>query len=240
MKRPNKDRSIPMPIEDTLEAYEDMMPFEVEESYVPTKARSECRVRSARKNRKHVYVAIAEKRDKLKFYVGVTGRRPASRWEEHRGEGRYSGAEFLEDKTVQTFILVAKNVRNAEEVENKVTLQLMVKYGTLDVTGGKYAVDGHPLDDLPLYSNPDEYDYLADVDEIESEPIPKSEAHHTVVNGPISIVFHAILDALLLVFKVVLTIIVWGIYLLIGLFIAFLAIGFIIEITRAIIGFIFF
>jgi len=41
-------------------------------------------------------------------------------------------------------------------------------------------------------------------------------------------------------FTLVLTIIVWGIYLLIGLFIAFLAIGFIIEITRAIMGFIFF
>lgn len=187
--------------------YRDKMPFDVVGVYNPQSL--ECNFGSAGKrgNRKHIYVVVASRYnappDDFEFYVGITGRPPVKRWKEHIGIGAYSGAEFLEGKEILAFILVKQRAKNAEEIEDKITLQLMVKYGVENVSGGRYAVDREPGTDLPLLRNPDEYDYLRDVDEIESEAIPKSEAHQSVVNSPMDRVITLIMGIIMAPFGLI-------------------------------------
>jgi len=202
------------------EKYLGMMPFET--VAITSKNQGGALVKThiapPEKDRHHVYVVITDD-DKYQFYVGITGRSPDARWKEHLGYGKYSGAEYLEDKTIRAFVLVAKNVKNAESIEDKVTLQLMVKYGTRNVTGGRYAVDRRPGKDLPSFYDQDEYDYLADVDVIDSEPIPKSEAHRSVVNGISGKIFYVL-------GTIFITIPSYGLLVFIYGFVALLVLGF--------------
>lgn len=155
--------------------YKNMMPVDVNGVYSPSTL--DCHFGSTNEDRNHLYTVITEEDQ---FYVGITGRAPVERWKEHLGEGQYSGAEFLKGKEIAAFILVKQRMKNAEEAEDKLTLQLMAKYGVDNVNGGEYAVDRSPSRDLPFFRNPSEYDYLSDVDLIESDPIPLSEAHPSV------------------------------------------------------------
>jgi len=203
--------------EEFAQKYRNMMPFDVVGVYSPNKL--DCGVGSARNNRKHIYVVVAEKGGEMYFYAGITGRTPVSRWKEHLGIGAYSGATFLEDKSIRAFILVARRAKNAEEIEDKIALQLMAKYGTRNVSGGKYAVDRSPRQDLPDLFNPSEYDFLSDVDRIEAEPIPKSEAHKSIVKGPIMQVFILLWKMIEIPLLAIYTLVTWSIIGIIGFWI---------------------
>lgn len=155
--------------------YPEAIPTEVEDIYDPDDRN--CYVGKSAQGTKHLYTVITEKGQ---FYVGITSRNPMERWKEHLGVGEYPGADVLQDKEIAAFVLVATDVENAEEAENQLTLQMMAKHGIKNVTGGDYAVDKSPNSEFPTFSNPDEYDFLADVD-LESRPLPIDEAHSSVV-----------------------------------------------------------
>jgi len=213
--------------------YRNMMPVDVNGVYSPNTL--DCHVGPTNNARNHLYTVITEDNQ---FYVGITGRAPVERWKEHLGEGYYEGAEFLKGKEIAAFILVRRRMKNAEEAEDKLTLQLMAKYGVDNVNGGEYAVDRSPGRDLPLLRNPSEYDFLSDVDLIESEPIPSSEAHPSVKNSTIDQLITIIIIPFYLIYAFIVNIptIIFG---LIGLsIIAFIVISVILIIISLIIAFI--
>lgn len=168
-------------VETVVENPTEMMPVSVE-SVHPADVR-DTKYRDSRRDRAHLYTVITTNEQ---FYVGMTEREPEERWKEHRGHGKYSGAEFLQDKEIASFVLVGRNIKNAEEIEDKVTLQLMAKYGVENCSGGEYAKDESPTKDAKkLIGNPPEFDYLSDVEQLEAEPIPEPDAHPSVKNSAV-------------------------------------------------------
>lgn len=122
----------------------------------------------------YLYVVITECG---KYYVGITERPLQDRWREHMGIEVESGAEFLKDKEISLLIYVSiVPLNNARYVEQQLTLQLAVKYGIKNVTGGVYAEGRDMKQDVPTHP-PEEYDYLSKVHIINSDPIPPDQAH---------------------------------------------------------------
>ena len=122
----------------------------------------------------YLYIVITECDQ---YYVGITERPLQDRWREHIGIEVETGAEFLRDKEISSLIYVTQiGLTNAKYIELQLTIQLAVKYGIENVTGGVYAEGRNIEQDIPA-RKPEEYDYLSKVDKIKNDPIPLDQAH---------------------------------------------------------------
>jgi len=167
--------------EEFIDKYTDTIPCSVYMAYPPRTVRRPVHIRfrlGKRYCRKESFIVYVVVTKFAHFYVGLTKRRIDKRWREHLGISDESGAKFLKDKDVAAFVDVCSTEHRslARWVENHLTLQLTVKYGVENVTGGIYAEGRSVTRDIPKY-NTTKYDFLGEATQLDPEPIPKSEAH---------------------------------------------------------------